>query len=187
MEIPIKKEIYEKYRNELYKINEDAKLMFNLDTTDINHSDNLKKIIEFQTRLVAMLNHALLNKIYWKKIINKIELHRNRIINKAKLEEPETEQKMTIDMKKAYAELKADEVLSKTLFDGESYANKMAAIQDNYYDAEAFYSEIENIYDYLSKIVMIIGIMNKIQPKNNDEIVSIGNFQIGGQDASQIG
>jgi hypothetical protein len=180
MEIPIKKEMYEKYRSELYKINEEAKLMFDLDTTDINHSDNLKKIIEFQTKLVAMLNHALLNKMHWKKIINKIELHRNRIINKAKLEEPETDQKMTIDMKKAYAELKADEVLSQTLFNGESYANKMASIQDNYYDAEAFYSEIENIYDYLSKIVMIIGIMNKIQPKNNDEIISIENTQIGG-------
>ena len=71
MEIPIKKEMYEKYRNELYKINEEARLMFDLDTSDINHSDNLKKIIDFQTKLVAMLNHALLNKIYWKKIINK--------------------------------------------------------------------------------------------------------------------
>jgi hypothetical protein len=178
MEIPIKKEMYEKYRNELYKINEEARLMFDLDTSNINHSDNLKKIIDFQTKLVAMLNHALLNKIYWKKIINKIELHRDRIINKAKLEEPE--QKMTIDMKKAYAELKADEVLSQTLFNGESYTNKMASIQDNYYDAEAFYSEIENIYDYLSKIVMIIGIMNKIQLKNNEEIISIENPQIGG-------
>jgi hypothetical protein len=178
MEIPIKKEMYEKYRNELYKINEEARLMFDLDTSDINHSDNLKKIIDFQTKLVAMLNHALLNKIYWKKIINKIELHRDRIINKAKLEEPE--QKMTIDMKKAYAELKADEVLSQTLFNGESYTNKMSNIQDNYYDAEAFYLEIENIYDYLSKIVMIIGIMNKIQLKNNEEIISIENPQIGG-------
>jgi hypothetical protein len=178
MEIPIKKEMYEKYRNELYKISEEAKLMFDLNTSDINHSDNLKKIIEFQTKLVAMLNHALLNKVYWKKIINKIELHRDRIINKAKLEEQD--QKMTIDMKKAYAELKADEVLSETLFNGESYANKMSNIQDNYYDAEAFYKEIENIYDYISKIVMIIGIMNKIQLRDNDGVISINSNQIGG-------
>jgi len=176
MNIPIKKELYEKYRNQLYEVNEEIKLLLNIDIND-DISNNIKKIVDYKTKIIAMLNHALHNKIYWKKIINKIELHREKIINKVKLEE--TEQKMNVDTKKAYAELKADEILSQTLFNGESYTNKMANIQDNYYDAEIFYSEVKNIYDYLSEIVMIIGILNKL-PNKETSTININDFVIGG-------
>jgi len=169
MEIPIKKEEMEKYRIRIKDINSELSELLKQDPIDIK--EFIKKSTLYKLEISNITSHALLNKNHWKKIIDKINIQKDSIMNKLKYA-PNTDEKMSTDIRKSYAESKAEEIISETIFEGNPFHVKMSNLNSNYIDADSLYTESKMALTVISDMMMAIGILNKT---NNDKNVDITN------------
>lgn len=169
MEIPIKKEEIDKYRKRIKDINLELSEILKNEPIDIK--EFIKKSTLYKIEISQITSHALINKNHWKKIIDKINIQKDSIVNKLKYS-PNTDEKMSTEIRKSYAESKAEEIISETMFDGQPFHSKMASINSNHIDADSLYNEAKMALSLISDMMMAIGILNKTE-KNSDISSSI--------------
>lgn len=168
MNIPLTEEDYKNIYNEIYEIKENKitfRYAIEIDLNNLNLSQIISDLIQTKNRLVILLNMALKNKTYYQTKKAKIDIIFDYILNKTKMEDTET--KMTVEQKKAYATNKAYEILSERIFNGENAPQKLMELEEQVNKADVLYNEIKNLYSNLNDIIIALGIMAKT---NNTEL-----------------